>query len=119
MVHAKGEILAFLDDDAYPVKDWLKNAVKNFSDPQVAAVGGPAVTPEEDSDLQKTSGLIYSSVLVSGNFTYRYIPGKRQEVEDYPSCNFLVRKSVMQELGGFNTNFWPGEDTKLLSLIHI
>jgi hypothetical protein len=34
-------------------------------------------------------------------------------VDDYPSCNLLVRKSIMQELGGFNTAFWPGEDTKL------
>ncbi len=27
---AKGEIIAFIDDDAYPRKDWLINAVKNF-----------------------------------------------------------------------------------------
>jgi cellulose synthase/poly-beta-1,6-N-acetylglucosamine synthase-like glycosyltransferase len=31
--YAKGEILAFIDDDAYPEKDWLKNAIKNFVDP--------------------------------------------------------------------------------------
>ena len=29
---AKGEILAFLDDDSYPSKDWLQNAVKIFGD---------------------------------------------------------------------------------------
>jgi glycosyltransferase involved in cell wall biosynthesis len=46
--HAKGQILAFLDDDAYPVKEWLKAALVNFSDPEVAAVGGPAVTPLND-----------------------------------------------------------------------
>lgn len=113
MEYAKGEIIAFLDDDAFPQEDWLKNALVNFSDPAVAAVGGPAVTPPEDNFLQKTSGAIYASALVSGNFAYRYIPGRRQEVDDYPSCNFLVRKSVMQRIGGFNTDFWPGEDTKL------
>ena len=111
--HAKGEILAFLDDDAYPVKDWLKIALVNFKDPEVAAVGGPAVTPLSDSFAQKASGAIYASVAVSGQFIYRYVPKKRKEVDDYPSCNFLVRKSVMLELGGFNTKFWPGEDTKL------
>jgi len=110
---AKGELLAFLDDDAYPDKDWLKNALKNFTDNKVAAVGGPAVTPSNDSLRQKISGAIYASILVSGNFRYRYIPGKRMEVVDFPSCNFIVRKSVMDELGGFNTDFWPGEDTKL------
>jgi len=102
-----------LDDDAYPVKDWLKIALVNFKDPEVAAVGGPAVTPLSDSFAQKASGAIYASVAVSGQFIYRYVPKKRKEVDDYPSCNFLVRKSVMLELGGFNTKFWPGEDTKL------
>ncbi len=111
--HAKGEILAFIDDDAYPKKDWLKNAINNFADPQVAAVGGPAVTPENDDIKQKASGLVYSSPLVSGKYVYRYLPKRRIEVDDYPSCNFLIRKSIMQTLGGFNTNFWPGEDTKL------
>jgi cellulose synthase/poly-beta-1,6-N-acetylglucosamine synthase-like glycosyltransferase len=113
--YAKGEILAFIDDDAYPEPDWLKNAVVNFSDPQVAAVGGPAVTPANDlyNLASATSSSVLASKLVSGPFNYRYVKGVRQEVDDYPSCNFLVRKSVMQEVGGFNTKFWPGEDTKL------
>lgn len=108
---ADGEILAFIDDDAYPHKDWLRCAVKNFEDPEVAAVGGPAVTPGNDILKAKASGLVFSSLLVSGNYSYRYLVGKRQEVDDYPSCNFLVRKSVMRQIGGFNTKFWPGEDT--------
>lgn len=111
--YAKGEILAFIDDDAYPHKDWLSNAIIDFKDELVAAVGGPAVTPLDDNRRQKASGIIYSSFLVSGKFTYRYIPKKKLEVNDYPTCNLLVRKSIMQQLGGFNTNFWPGEDTKL------
>jgi GT2 family glycosyltransferase len=110
---AKGDIVAFIDDDAYPAKDWLRPAVENFNDESVVAVGGPAVTPDSDSLMQKASGLVYSSGLVSGGFVYRYIPGKRREVQDYPSCNLIVRKSVIEALGGFNTNFWPGEDTKL------
>ena len=36
--HAKGEIIAFIDDDAYPVKDWLKAAIVNFKDPEVAGI---------------------------------------------------------------------------------
>ncbi len=111
--YASGEILAFIDDDAYPAKDWLKNAIENFKDDMVAAVGGPAVTPPEDSFAQIASGIIYSCSIVSGNFTYRYIPKKKRKIDDYPSCNLLVRKSIMLELGGFDTNFWPGEDTKL------
>jgi cellulose synthase/poly-beta-1,6-N-acetylglucosamine synthase-like glycosyltransferase len=113
--YAKGEILAFLDDDTYPEKDWLKNAVNNFKDSDVAAVGGPGVTPATDlyNLASSTSSSVLASKLVSGPFNYRYVQGVRKEVDDYPSCNLLVRKSVMQELGGFDTKFWPGEDTKL------
>ena len=110
---AKGDILAYIDDDVFPDKAWLKEAVKNFAAPEVAAVGGPAITPPLDSFLQRVSGRIYESIAVSGNFRYRYVAGKRRYVDDYPSCNFIVRKSVMEETGGFNTDFWPGEDTKL------
>ncbi len=110
---AKGNIFAFIDDDVYLKEDWLKEAVKNFSDPEVAAVGGPAVTPPEDSFWQLASGHVFSNSLVSGNFVYRYLPKKRRYVDDYPSCNLLVRREVFKRLGGFNTKFWPGEDTKL------
>ncbi|MFQ6136538.1 MAG: glycosyltransferase [Candidatus Hydrothermarchaeales archaeon] len=51
--NSAGELLAFIDSDAYPRKDWLKNAVKYFSNPEIAAVGGPGLTPEEDNTLQK------------------------------------------------------------------
>jgi GT2 family glycosyltransferase len=113
IAHSQADILAFLDDDAYPERDWLKKAIENFKNQDAAAVGGPAVTPPSDNLRQRASGAIYSSFLVSSKYVYRYLPKKRREVEDYPSCNFFIRKSVMQELGGFNTNFWPGEDTKL------
>jgi GT2 family glycosyltransferase len=109
--HCRGEILAFIDDDAYPVRDWLKNAVSYFENPQVAAVGGPAVTPPADGFMEKASGYVYSSPIVSGQFVYRYIPQEMREVDDYPTCNLLIRKSDFEKIGGFDTKFWPGEDT--------
>jgi glycosyltransferase involved in cell wall biosynthesis len=111
MQEATGEILAFLDDDAYPVADWLTDAVRNFSRPEVAAVGGPAVTPGSDNLRQQASGDIYASLLVGGSYNYRYIQGRYREVDDYPTCNLLVRKDVFEKVGGFDTKYWPGEDT--------
>lgn len=111
--YAGGEILAFLDDDAFPRRDWLKQAVKHFKEASVAAVGGPAITPENDTILQKASGAVFASRFGGGNLTYRYVPGKLREVDDFPSVNLLVRKNVFESLGGFDTQFWPGEDTKL------
>jgi len=111
--YAEGEILAFLDDDAYPKEDWLKKVVRNFSDPEVAAVGGPAVTPPDDNCWQKLSGSVFASRFVSGGYNYRYVPKTFQEVDDFPSCNLAVRKSDFERVGGFDTRYWPGEDTIL------
>lgn len=111
---AKGEIVAFIDDDAYPAADWLERAVPLFDDPSVGAVGGPAVTPPGDTDLARLGGLVYDNLLVSGNYRYRYrAGGARMDIDDYPSCNLLVRKSVLDRIGGYRTDFWPGEDTLL------
>lgn len=111
--YVTGDILAFLDDDAYPARDWLTNAVKHFEDPCIAAVGGPAVTPESDSPLQKASGYVYASLLGGGSYSYRYTPQVLRQVDDYPTCNLLVRRADFEAVGGFDTDFWPGEDTKL------
>lgn len=111
---ATGEILAFLDDDAYPMSHWLKNAVKHFKYPAVGGVGGPAVTPVDDPWVAQVSGAVFTSFLGGGTYRYRYVPGKKvMSVDDYPSVNLLVRKDLFHEIGGFDSNYWPGEDTKL------
>lgn len=111
--HATGGILAFIDDDAFPRVDWLLQAIPQFDDPKIGAVGGPGVTPASDGLFEQASGKVYESLLVSGPYTGRYTPTKQHRIDDYPSCNLLVRRSAFFESGGFDTNFWPGEDTKL------
>ena len=111
---AKGEIVAFIDDDAYPDTHWLEYAVKYFGEPDVGAVGGPGVTPPGDGYLARIGGRVYDNPLVSGNYRYRYrAGGVRKDVEDYPSCNLFVRKDLLEKIGGYRTDFWPGEDTLL------
>ncbi|MBR4604496.1 MAG: glycosyltransferase, partial [Kiritimatiellae bacterium] len=109
-----GEIVAFIDDDAYPDVHWLEYAVKYFSDPTIGAVGGPGVTPPGDPFPARMGGRVYDNLLVSGNYRYRYKAGGiRRDVDDYPSCNLLVRRSLLEQFGGYRTDFWPGEDTLL------
>jgi len=110
---AKGEILAFLDDDASPSPNWLKNAALGFKDLEVVCVCGPAITPSNEALFNRASGRVYESIIVSGPARFRYVPLKKRFTDDFPSCNFLIRKDVFQEIGGFNTKFWPGEDTIL------
>ncbi len=111
---ARGEIVAFIDDDAFPDSHWLEYAVRYFGEREIGAVGGPGVTPPKDPFLAKIGGRVYDNWLVSGNFRYRYrAGGVRRDVDDYPSCNLLVRREVLEKIGGYRTDFWPGEDTLL------
>lgn len=110
---AKGDILIFMDDDAYPRSDFLDVLDDDFNDTKINAVGGPAVTPDNDGFWQKVSGAVFLSPL-SGGYPERYVPvGNKRTIDDWPSVNFSVRRLVFSELGGFDSEFWPGEDTKL------
>jgi len=112
---AKGEILAFLDDDSYPDRNWLAKADGIFTeDKKISAVCGPALTPKDNNLRQKAGGYVWSSWLGSGGAgTYRCTISPRREVDDYPTVNFLVGKKDFLKVGGFDSHFWPGEDTKL------
>ncbi|MCL4383960.1 glycosyltransferase [Patescibacteria group bacterium] len=118
---ARGNILAFLDDDSFPDKNWLLNAFQQFSsNPNLISVCGPCLTPENDSLAQKASGLFWGSFLGSGGAgTYRNQPQSARFVDDYPSVNLMVKKKDFNKIGGFPINHWPGEDTLLCrNLIH-
>jgi len=110
---SKGEIIAFIDDDAYPQEDWLKAGVRHFGDESIAAVGGPASPPPTEDFREKMGGRVLSSWMVGGVHVYRSIPKMLKEVDDYPTSNLLVRKSAFLEAGGFQSPYWPGEDTVL------
>jgi len=113
LTHASGDIFAFIDDDAYPRKDWLKNAVKELEPEDVGAVGGPAVTALGDDLLRQAGGKVLENVLCSGKYTYRYIPGVKHEDDDIPSVNLIVKREIFEAVGGYDSMFYPGEDTKL------
>jgi cellulose synthase/poly-beta-1,6-N-acetylglucosamine synthase-like glycosyltransferase len=116
-----GKYLAFLDDDSYPQKNWLRNANRLFKEyPDIASVCGPCLTPPMDNRSQKASGLVWSSFLGSGGAgTYRNSISSKRFVDDYPTVNLIVRKDIFDKVGGFKTHHWPGEDTILcLDIVH-
>ena len=118
---ARGEVIVFIDDDAYPDKNWLKNIALNFKkSPKIAGVGGPGLTPSQDPFLAKVSGWFWASPFGSGGAgQYRNWPQKKRLVDDYPTFNLAIKKSALNEIGGFSCQFWPGEDTKLcLDLVY-
>ena len=43
----------------------------------------------------------------------RYGRVKRTEIEDWLTCNFLVRRNAFLKVKGFDSRYWGGEDTQL------
>ncbi len=109
--NAKGEIIAFIDDDAYPEKNWLEKANEEFKDPNVVAVGGPSFAPKNATFFQKVSNKVYE--LSSSKTGPRYGKAKRMEIDDWPTCNFFVRKNDFEKTQGFDSKYWGGEDTQV------
>lgn len=114
--YAKGEICAFIDDDAYPDPNWLKFGVSGFADPEVVAVGGPGLTPKEDDYMQRLGGKVYESLFTSAGFRERFLQinsSNRKEFNDWPAFNLLVRTATLKQVKGYDSNFYGGEDTFL------
>ncbi len=110
--NARGEILAFIDDDAYPQGNWLKQSNLSLTK-NVSAVCGPGILPSHTDRWEKIFDQVLRTRFGSGGYIYTFIKQKKRYVDDYPSMNFLVRKAIFLKLGGFNGDYWPGEDSKL------
>lgn len=112
-VLARGKYLVFLDDDSYPSTCLLDIANHYFEDQSLVGLGGPAITPVDDNFWQRVSGAVFLSKFSGGN-PERYMSiGEPRPVDDWPSVNLMVRRAAFLKIGGFNSPYWPGEDTKL------
>ncbi len=114
---AKGEFLYFLDDDSYIDPDALTAALKYFKQKEVAAVGGPALTYDEASHLERYFGAAAGSGFGTGPARARSrITGEPREVrgEELILCNLLMRKDAFLAHSGFNIALYPNEENELL-----
>lgn len=116
--NAKGNIFAFIDSDAYPKKNWLKNSIKYFKDPCIAAVGGPNIPPSNDPLLNQISGKIISNVFATGVVAKRFKVLKGNYfASELSASNLMIRKDVMESIGCFDEKYLTGEDAKVCFLI--
>jgi glycosyltransferase involved in cell wall biosynthesis len=105
---ATGEILAGLDADCSPPRDWLKKGVAYFTRPDIVAV---------------TGGYIYYDIpffmrtLIKWGFSYMQprlstFMQWRKRGAYMTGGNCFIRASAMQKIGGFDTSIsFLGEDT--------
>lgn len=108
-----GKILAFIDDDAFPTKNWLHEALPLFDKKNADVICGPGILPPHVSKWEHVFDEILKTWVGNADLTMRVTPKKERYVDDYPSMNFLMKKNVFLKLGGFNSDYWPGEDSKL------
>lgn len=102
-VHAAhGELVAYLDDDAYPDPDWLKYLALSFLREDYVGVGGPNIPPPGD-------GWIADCVTNSPGGPIHVLLTDR-EAEHIPGCNMAFRKSALLAAGGFDERFRTAGD---------
>jgi hypothetical protein len=114
---ARGEIVYFLDDDSLTSPGFLAIAAGHYADPQVAAAGGPSLTPATDSLLQRSIGAALASVLGGGGMRNRYCAqGKARLTSDSELilCNLSFRRERFLACGGLDERLYPNEENELL-----
>ena len=109
MKKARGKIFAFLDSDAYPEKNWLKNAVRYLKEKDIAAVGGPQLTPKKANFIEHAAGHTLANFFVAGKAAIRYKIAKNQFVNELPSANLIVKKEYANK---FIPGLLTAEDSK-------
>lgn len=103
---AAGEIVAFLDDDACPDRDWLKFLAATFLSTEHTGVGGPNIPPPG-------AGLVEIAVGRAPGGPIHVLLSDR-EAEHIPGCNMAFRRKALQAAGGFDAQFRvAGDDVDL------
>lgn len=102
MQRATGDIFAFIDSDAYPDKDWLKNAL--FWLQCYSAVCGPGVLPPDAPMIEHVADQVHKWVFCP----YRVTPKEQRIVPWHPTFNLIVKREVAPQFD----NYLTGEDDR-------
>jgi len=108
---AKGDLIAVTDGDCVVDREWLKELAEGFTAEDVAGVGGDQRSPDDETG----TGRLIQDFLKTIGFMTEYIKtgSVAHETNHNASCNVAYRKTVLNEVGGFDETLWPGEDVEL------
>jgi GT2 family glycosyltransferase len=96
---ARGELIAFTDDDCRPEPDWLERLVRRYEREVGAFVQGATRPDPHDGDLIHRPHVRTLHVEPPGRFTQ--------------TCNILYERALLERVGGFDEVAITGEDIDL------
>jgi len=94
---ARGDVIAFLDDDAHAEPDWLERLLSAYAGPGVLGVGGGVEAAFESA---RPGFLPVEFDWVVG-CSYRGQPTGRADVRNMIGANMSFRREVFSRVGGF------------------
>ncbi len=102
---AKGQFLAFTDDDCEPDSQWLNNLASTFTEKPDAAVGGRTLNALHDNLCSSASQIIV-------DYLYDYYNNNPCKAIFFTSNNLALPADRFRTIGGFDTtfSFAAGED---------
>mgnify|MGYP001614246120 FL=1 len=109
---AKGDVVAFIDDDGYAHKDWIKNLSKHYKRRRVLGVGGPVVEVGRNVKTKSQFKRI-SYITRHGDIKHNYRVRKFKDTKNLRVANvrFLMggnmsfRRTALLSLKGFSTQY--------------
>jgi len=94
---ARGEVIAFLDEDAIAAPDWLEHLLAPYDQPNVVGVGG-AIEPLWLEGRPRWFPDEFNWVV---GCTYRGLAPVLHPVRNLIGCNMSFRRTVFEAVGGF------------------
>ncbi len=101
VAESKGEVVAFLDDDAVPGHDWIERMGAAYADPRVLGVGGgvrPRWLEERPSWFPPEFDWIVGCA-------HSGMPKQPTPVRNVIAANMSIRRDAMLEVGGLRQEF--------------
>ena len=116
---AGGELIALLNNDAEAEPGWLAALASAFSRPDVGMAASKILVYEDPARIDKVGHLIYPDGQNRGRGTGALDRGQFDSVEEclWPDgCAAMYRKSMLDEIGGFDEDFFAYADDAELGL---
>jgi len=116
---ARGDILHFFNCGSRLTPDIFTRTIGLFNkDESIAGMGGPDLTPQKNSWVQRLFGYAMSSYFAHWKMRARYSQVGKERVageKELLLSNLAMRRDAYSKAKGFNERLWPNEENELIN----